>query len=150
MRDVDYMRLALEEAGKAAMMGEVPVGAVIVDKNGKVLSKAHNLKETTSDATAHAEIIAIRKANEKLQAWRLTGCTLYVTLEPCPMCAGAILNSRLSRLVYGAVDVGFGAVESVFALLTNESLHNNMEIRVGVLEDECKTILKKFFNDRRQ
>jgi len=144
MRDADYMKIAVEEAKLAADMGEVPVGAVIVDKNGEVISRAHNLREITKDATAHAEILAIRKANEKLKSWRLEGCTLYVTLEPCPMCAGAILESRLSRLVYGATDVKFGAVESLYALISHE------KIRAGVCEDECKFLLKKFFINRRK
>lgn len=149
MKDAEYMKLALIEAKKAALMGEVPVGAIIADSNGKIISTAHNLRETTSDATAHAEIIAIREANAKLKSWRLAGLTMYVTLEPCPMCAGAILNSRLSRLVYGAVDVKMGAAESLFALFSNERLPANIEIRAGVLEDECKEILQNFFKDRR-
>ncbi len=144
MRDADYMKIAVEEAKFAADMGEIPVGAVIVDKNGKVISRAHNLREITNDATAHAEILAIRKANEKLKSWRLEGCTLYVTLEPCPMCAGAILESRLSRLVYGATDVKFGAVESLYALIDHK------KVRAGVCEDECKFLLKKFFINRRK
>lgn len=149
MRDADYMKIALDEAREAAKTGEVPVGAVIVDKNGEITSKAHNLREMTNDITAHAEIIAIREANEKLKSWRLSGYTLYVTLEPCPMCAGAILQSRLSRLVYGASDVKLGAVESMFAILTHERLGNKIEIRAGVLEDECKAILNEFFKNKR-
>lgn len=149
MRDTDYMKIAIEEAKLAVNMGEVPVGAIIVDKNGKIISKAHNLRENTNDATGHAEILAIREANKELKSWRLTDYTLYVTLEPCPMCAGAILESRLSRLVYGAVDVRFGAVESIFALLNPEKTGRKIEIRAGVCENKCKNILKKFFNDRR-
>lgn len=148
--DADFMKLALDEAKKAALIGEVPVGAIITDSNGKIIARAHNLREMTNDATAHAEIIAIREANEKLKSWRLKNLTMYVTLEPCSMCAGAVLNSRIGRLVYGAADVKAGAVESIFALLTHKKLNADIEIRAGVLEDECKEILQKFFKDRRQ
>ena len=143
------MKLALDEAKKAAKMGEVPVGAIITDSCGKIIARAHNLRETANDATAHAEIIAIREANTKLKSWRLTDLTMYVTLEPCPMCAGAILNSRISRLVYGATDIKAGAVESLFAILSHKKLSADTEIRAGVLEDECKALVQKFFKDRR-
>lgn len=147
--DIYYMNQAIIEAKLAASLGEAPVGAVIVDKNGKIIAKAHNLRETTKDATAHAEIVAIREACEKLKSWRLNDCSIYVTLEPCPMCAGAILAARFKRLIYGAMDVKMGAVESLFALLSHEKLNHKVEIRAGVLEDECREILREFFGNRR-
>ncbi len=149
MTDAYYMRLAITEAKKAADMGEVPVGAVIVDSFGEVISTAHNLRESLNDPTAHAEILAIRSAGEKLQKWRLDDLTLYVTLEPCPMCAGAILESRIGRLVYSTTDVRRGAIESVFALLRHKAVNSKTEIRAGVLEDECKELLKEFFAKKR-
>ncbi|MBR3722466.1 MAG: tRNA adenosine(34) deaminase TadA [Selenomonadaceae bacterium] len=149
MKDADYMRLAIAEAKKAAYMGEVPVGAVIIDKDGEIIATAHNLRETLNDPTAHAEILAIRNAGEKLRKWRLEDLMIYVTLEPCPMCAGAILESRIGRLVYGAMDIRRGGVESIFALLWHKEISSNTEIRAGVLEDECKELLKKFFTEKR-
>ena len=150
MKDVEYMLLALEEAKKAANIGEVPVGAVIADVCGKIIAKTHNLRETLNDPTAHAEILAIKEAGQKLQKWRLTDLTLYVTLEPCPMCAGAILESRIRRLVYGAMDIKRGAIESMFALFGHKAFNERIEIRAGVLEDECKELLQEFFEKKRK
>ncbi|MBR1421266.1 MAG: tRNA adenosine(34) deaminase TadA [Selenomonadaceae bacterium] len=143
------MRLALDEAMKAYKLGEVPIGAVIVDQDGDLISAGHNLRETKNDATAHAEMIAIQIACQKLNRWRLKDLTLYVTLEPCPMCAGALVASRISRLVYGVYDSKAGACESIFNITNNPNLNHRIEVRAGVLEFECKQILQKFFEDRR-
>lgn len=148
-KDQEYMRIALEEARLAMLQGEVPVGAVLIDDEGGVVIRAHNRRETETDATAHAEILAIREAGKRLSRWRLTGCTLFVTIEPCPMCAGAIMASRISRLVYGAPDARAGAVESIFNIPGHPSLAPAPEITAGVLEDECKLLLKNFFAVRR-
>ena len=148
-KDQEYMALALHEARLAMESGEVPVGAVLIDDEGGVVVRAHNLRETARDATAHAEILAIREAGKCLSRWRLSGCTLYVTLEPCPMCAGAIMAARLSRLVYGATDARAGAVESIFNIPGHPSLAPSPEITAGVMEDECKALLQDFFATRR-
>lgn len=148
MNDTYYMGLALEEAKKAYAIGEVPIGAVVV-KDGEVIAAAHNLRETGHDATAHAEVIAIRKACEKIGHWRLTGATLYVTIEPCPMCAGALVMSRMTRLVYGAADYKAGAVESLFNITNHSGLNHRMEVTAGVREEECRTLMKEFFRERR-
>ena len=147
--DEYYMNIALAEAEKAYQLGEVPIGAVLVAKDGTVVSVGHNLRETAKDATAHAEIEAIRSANQKLDRWRLSGTTLYVTIEPCPMCAGAIVNSRIDRVVYGGTDLKAGAVHSIFNVLTNSNLNHQTEVRAGVLEDRCCNIMKDFFKMRR-
>ena len=145
----DYMRLALEEAHKAAAMGEIPIGAVIV-YNGEVISAAHNMRELWQDGTAHAEIIAIREACKKLGRWRLSGCDLYVTVEPCPMCSGAIVNSRINRVIYGCPDVKAGGAESIFNIINNPNLNHNAEVISGICEAECAQIMKDFFKRRRQ
>lgn len=144
----DYMRVALEEARTAFRQGEVPVGAVIV-KEGRIISKAHNLIETLSDATAHAEILAIRKAGQKMKGWRLEGCTLAVTLEPCPMCAGAIVEARIKKLVIGAFDFKTGAAGSVYNIVQDRRFNHRVEVLYGVLQDECSELLKEFFRDKR-
>lgn len=149
MTDYDYMRLALDEAAIAYKDGEIPIGAVLVYKDA-VIARAHNLCETNTDATAHAELIVIQEACQKLARWRLTGCSLYVTIEPCPMCAGAIVNSRISRVVYGAPDYKGGGVESLFNILTHPGLNHEPEILSGLMEDECRQIMKDFFKERRQ
>ncbi|MBR1976094.1 MAG: nucleoside deaminase, partial [Phascolarctobacterium sp.] len=118
MDDRYYMQLALEEARKAAELGEIPIGAVLVH-DGEVVCRAHNMRETWQSATAHAEVIVIEEACKKLARWRLSGCTLYVTVEPCPMCSGAIVNSRIDRVVYGCPDVKAGGAESIFNIITN-------------------------------
>lgn len=149
MNDEEYMGLALEEARRAFELGEVPIGAVIV-KDGEVIASAHNLRETGHDATAHAEVLAIRRACEKIGHWRLTGATLYVTIEPCPMCAGALVMSRVDRLVYGAADYKAGAVESLFNITNHSGLNHRMMVRAGVREEECRTLMKDFFRMRRK
>ncbi len=141
------LSLALEEAEKAREKGEVPVGAVIV-KNGEIIAKAHNLKESLNDPTAHAEILAIREACNKLNNWRLHGCEMYVTLEPCPMCAGAILQSRLSRIYIGTFDDTTGAAGSVVNILQNHNLNHFLEV-VWENDEKCSKILTEFFKDRR-
>ena len=148
MTDEYFMRLALKEAELAKKKDEVPVGAVIV-REGRVIAKAHNLRERKKDPCAHAEHIAIRKAAKRLGGWRLTGCTLYVTLEPCPMCAGSIINCRLPRVVYGAKDPKAGAMGSVYNL--NEGkLNHTSELISGVLAEDCSGILKDYFKEKRQ
>ena len=147
MTDEEYMREAIAEAKKAAEIGEVPVGAVIV-RDGEIIARAHNERETGKDATRHAEIIAIEKACKALGGWRLIGCDMYVTLEPCPMCAGAIVNARVVRVVYGARDLRAGAFGSVLNL--NEyPLNHKPEIVGGVLEDECLSPIRDFFKKKR-
>lgn len=144
------MQEALIEAHKALSQHEIPIGAIICDKSGKIIARGHNLREHNFDATAHAEIIAIRKACAKLKNWRLSNLTLYVTIEPCPMCAGAIFMSRLHRLVYGATDWRAGACESMFNIVNNPYLNHQVEIRAGVLEDACSSIVKEFFQQQRK
>ena len=148
-KDREYMAIALDEARLAMESGEVPVGAVLIDDEGGVVVRAHNLCESERDVTAHAEILAIREAGRRLSRWRLNGCTLYVTLEPCSMCAGAIMAARISRLVYGATDARAGAVESIFNIPGHPSLAPSPKITAGVMEDECKDLLQKFFTERR-
>lgn len=142
------MGLALQEAKKAYAIGEVPIGAVLVVDNEVVVS-AHNMRESWNDATAHAELIAIQQACRSLKRWRLTGATLYVTIEPCPMCAGAIVMSRLTRLVYGSSDYKAGAVESIFNIVQNQSLNHQVAVTAGVRADECANLMRDFFRERR-
>ena len=148
MTDQEYMREALAEARKAYAMGEIPIGAVLVHE-GTIISRHHNRREIDHDATAHAEMLVIREACELLSRWRLTGCALYVTIEPCPMCAGAIINSRLDKVVYGSSDYKGGAVESLFNVLSHPGLNHEPEVVAGVLADECSQIMKDFFKERR-
>jgi tRNA(adenine34) deaminase len=148
MSDEKYMLLALEEAKKAAEKGEVPIGAVIV-RRGEVIASAHNGRETTFDATAHAETSAIRNACQKLNGWHLTDCTLYVTLEPCPMCAGAIINSRIEKVVFGAYDNREGSFGSLINL-ASYPYSSRPEIIGGVMEKECKEVLSEFFKKLRK
>jgi tRNA(adenine34) deaminase len=146
--DILFMRLALKEAGLAFLEGEVPVGAVVV-KDGEVISYSHNLREISKDPSAHAEILAIRDATKISDSWRLAGLTLYVTKEPCIMCAGALVNSRISRLVYGCKDEKAGGVDSLYTILNDRRLNHQVEVVSGVLEDECAGLLRKFFKERR-
>jgi len=146
--DILFMRLALKEAALAFLAGEVPVGAVAV-KDGEVISCSHNLREASKDPSAHAEILAIRDATKMSDSWRLAGLTLYVTKEPCIMCAGALVNSRISRLVYGCKDDKAGGVDSLYTILNDRRLNHQVEVVSGVLEDECAGILRKFFRERR-
>ncbi|MGE3163738.1 MAG: tRNA adenosine(34) deaminase TadA [Planctomycetota bacterium] len=148
--DVLFMRLALGEARKAADQGEVPVGAVAVHPRLGVIGQAHNQKETLNDATAHAEIIAVGQASAALESWRLDGVTLFTTLEPCAMCAGALVQARVGRVVYGARDPKAGAVESVVELFRPGLFNHDIPWRAGVLEDECGGILTRFFKERRK
>ena len=148
MNDLDFMKEAIAEAEKAAAIGEVPIGAVIV-RNGEIIARAHNERETGKDATRHAEIIAIEKACAALHGWRLIGCDLYVTLEPCPMCAGAIVNSRIVRVIYGAPDLRAGAFGSVLNL-NDYPLNHKPEIIGGVLSDECLAPIQAFFKKKRE
>ncbi|MGW4032625.1 tRNA adenosine(34) deaminase TadA [Streptomyces sp. NPDC004838] len=142
------MRLALAEAERAALSGDVPVGAVVLDGEGGLLAAGHNERELTGDPTAHAEVLAIRRAAERLGGWRLTGCTLVVTLEPCTMCAGAITQSRVDRVVYGARDEKAGAAGSLWDVVRDRRLNHRPEVITGVLEDECAKALTAFFRDR--
>ena len=148
-KDSQYMQIALEEATRAFAKEEVPVGAVLV-QGERILARAHNLRETRGDATAHAEILAIREACKQVGGWRLEDSTLYVTLEPCPMCAGAILQARVERLVYGADDPKAGVVKSLYSMLEDERFNHRVQVTGGVLEQECSAILKDFFHRRRQ
>ncbi|WP_413364205.1 tRNA adenosine(34) deaminase TadA [Lysinibacillus sp. 3P01SB] len=148
-KDRQFMRLALEEAEKAGNLGEVPIGAVIVH-NGEVIAAASNLRETTQNAVTHAELMAIQQACEKVGSWRLEETTLYVTLEPCPMCAGAILQSRIPRVVYGARDVKAGCVDSLYHLLNDPRFNHECEVTEGVLAEECGQILTDFFRALRE
>lgn len=143
------MRLALEAAKAVEAHGDVPIGAVILDPGGDVIATAGNERELRQDPTAHAEIVAIRRAAERLGEWRLTGCTLVVTLEPCTMCAGAIVASRIQRLVFGAYDPKAGAVASLFDVVRDPRLNHRVEVSGGVLADECAAPIEAFFDIRR-
>jgi tRNA(adenine34) deaminase len=146
--DCAMMGRALELAGEARNLGEVPVGAVVV-RGGRIIAQAFNLRETLHDPTAHAERLALTWAGRSLQTWRLDDCVLYVTLEPCAMCAGAIVQSRLARLVYGAADPKAGACASLYRLVSDRRFNHQARITAGVLERECGEILTEFFQDRR-
>ncbi len=146
--DEKYMLEAIKEAKKAALLDEVPVGCVIVI-NDKIVAKGHNLREKKCDPTMHAEIIAIRKACKKIGSWRLVDATLYVTIEPCSMCAGTILWSRIKRIVYGAKDPKGGAIESSLKLFDSPNINHHPEITSGILEDECSQLMKEFFKKKR-
>lgn len=146
--DEQFMSAALDEARLAAEQGEVPVGAVVV-KDGRIIARGRNARESSNLATAHAELLAIENACRALNSWRLEGCTLYVTLEPCPMCAGAIINSRVSRVVYGAADLKAGAVASV-ACFFHMPFNHSPAVTCGVLENACGKILADFFKGMRQ
>lgn len=148
-KDQQYMQQLLELALEAQKLGEVPIAAMIV-KNDEIIVQTYNLRETQQNATAHAELLAIQAACAQLKSWRLTGCTLYVTLEPCVMCAGALVLSRVERLVYGALDPKAGAVHSVFNILTHPQLNHQLEVVGGVCEVQCRQLLQNFFRQRRQ
>lgn len=143
-----FMKKALEEAQKAFEKDEVPVGAVVV-RNGEIIAAGHNCRELSKDATAHAEMIAIRKACESLGGWRLIDCEMYVTLEPCVMCSGAILQARIEKLYIGAMDSKGGAVGSILNLFEAYHFNHKTEVVKGILEDECSQILKDFFKRKR-
>ncbi|MCU5326548.1 tRNA adenosine(34) deaminase TadA [Bacillus cereus] len=148
-QDIYFMQLAIEEAKKAEAIQEVPIGAVIV-LNGEVISAAHNLREIEQRSIAHAELLAIDEACKKLGTWRLEDATLYVTLEPCPMCAGGIVLSRVKRVVYGAGDPKGGCAGTLMNLLTDERFNHQCEVVAGVLEEECGTLLTNFFRELRK
>lgn len=147
--DEQYMRMAIDQAYIAEENGDVPIGCVIIHKN-RVIAKAYNQREQLHDPTAHAEIIALTQAAEFIGNWRLHGCTLYVTLEPCPMCAGALVLGQLDRVVYGADDPKTGAVRSLYRILEDPRLNHQLEVTSGVMQDECKKQLQAFFQKRRQ
>jgi tRNA(adenine34) deaminase len=142
------MLLALDQARLAARHGDVPVGAVVIDQAGTALAAAGNEREIRHDPTAHAELLALREASRRLQSWRLTGLTLVVTLEPCTMCAGALVLARVARLVFGAFDPKAGAVSSLFDVVRDPRLNHRVEVRGGILEAECSALLKDFFSSR--
>ncbi|MER2170351.1 MAG: tRNA adenosine(34) deaminase TadA [Psychrobacillus psychrodurans] len=146
--DEFYMNLAIEEAKKAAAIGEVPIGAIVVYKD-EVIARGFNLRETTQNATTHAELLAIQEACSKLGSWRLEETTLYVTLEPCPMCAGAILQSRIPRVIYGARDMKAGCVDSLYTLLNDTRFNHVCEVTEGVLAETCGNLLTTFFRELR-
>ena len=147
--DEYWMKQAIKEAGKAAAIGEVPIGAIIV-LNNKIVAQAYNLREESGQATAHAEILAINEANKNLSAWRLEGATLYVTLEPCPMCAGAAIMSRVDKVVFGARDPKGGCVGSLMNLLTDHRFNHRPKVVEGILAEECSLLMKNFFKDLRK
>ena len=144
-----FMKMALQEAEQALREDEVPIGAVIVDED-RVIARAHNQREQLRDPTAHAEMIAVTQAAEARQSWRLEGCTLYVTLEPCPMCAGAIIQARISTVVYGTPDPKAGAVHTLYHLLDDGRLNHRCLVTAGVLAEPCGQILTQFFQERRR
>jgi len=143
------MRQALLEAQKAYDKDEVPVGAVVV-MNGQIIGTGHNCRENENDPTMHAEIVAIRAASKHLKSWRLNGCELFVTLEPCPMCAGAIIQSRIERVIFGAFDPKAGCAGTLYNLLSDTRFNHRAEIVAGVLEEECAELLRGFFKDKRK
>lgn len=144
----DFMKIALEEAQTAYREGEIPVGAVLVSE-GRVLAQAHNSSITRNDPSAHAELLALRLAGETISNYRLVGAELYVTLEPCIMCAGAIIQARLSRVIFGVRDPKNGAVASLYKILTDERLNHQVEIVEGILQEECGELLSRFFRQKR-
>ncbi len=161
MTDEDYMRMALDEARRAAEMDEVPIGAVVVyapvdpatrrpTAEPRVIARACNLRETTRDPAGHAEFLALKQAARELDAWRLTGCTVYVTLEPCIMCAGLMHQARIDRCVYGASDRKAGALGTLYSVNADERLNHTFEALPGVLEEECAALLKEFFKNKRR
>lgn len=147
--DEKYMQMAIDQAFIAEENGDVPIGCVIVYEN-RVIAKAYNQREQLHDPTAHAEIIALTQAAEAVGNWRLHGCTIYVTLEPCPMCAGALVLGRLDRLVYGTDDPKTGAVRSLYTIVQDDRLNHRLEVTAGVLAEDCKTQLQAFFQRRRR
>ena len=147
--DKKFMLEAIKEAEKSASLDEVPVGAVIV-KDNKIIARGHNLREKTHDPTSHAEIVAIRKACKKLKSWRLEGCTIYVTIEPCAMCAGTLLWTRIDRIVFGANDPKGGAIGSSFELFEVKNINHHPKITRGVLDERCASLISNFFKKKRE
>ena len=147
--DIKYMKAALKQAEKAIALGEVPIGAVIVE-NGRIIGRGYNRRNTDHTTLAHAEITAIRKANRKVGDWRLEGCTLYVTLEPCQMCAGALVQSRIDKVVIGASSFKSGCGGTLLNILQNEAFNHQVEVVSGLMQEECTEILQRFFKDLRK
>ena len=146
----DLMRLAIIEAEAALRAGEVPIGAVVLhEPSGEIIGRGHNRRENDADPTAHAEIVALRQAAQHLGHWRLIDCTMAVTLEPCPMCAGALVNARLPRLIYGCGDPKAGAVRTLYRLCDDDRLNHRVSIEPGILADECADLLRRFFRAQR-
>lgn len=143
------MNLALKEAKKAQLIDEVPIGCVIT-KDNKVIAKGHNIRESKKDPLGHAEIVAIKKASKKLDSWRLKGCNIYITIEPCLMCTGAIIQSRISKIIYGADDLKGGAIKSSLNALDAKYINHHPEVISGVLKDECSEIIKNYFKAKRK
>ena len=148
-RDEDYMEMALNEARRAAAIDEVPVGAIVVNRDGAVIGRGHNHPISADDPTAHAEIVALREASRAIGNYRLNGATLYCTIEPCTMCAGAIVHSRIARLVFGAPDPKAGAAGSLYNIVTDPRLNHSVEIIRGICHEECTAVLQQFFAARR-
>jgi len=148
--DEHFMRIAIAAAIEARTNGEVPIGACLADASGNMIASGANLTITNTDPTAHAEIVVLREAAKVVGNYRLTGTTMYSTIEPCAMCAGAIVNARIERLVFGAHDIRFGAVESVFELCTSPHLNHRIEISSGVLAEECRPLVQDFFKEKRK
>lgn len=149
MTDLEFMHEALFEARKAFAKGEVPIGAVLV-RDRQIIARGHNLREEQTDPTAHAEILALREAAMRLGGWRLPNTTLYVTIEPCPMCAGALVQARVSRLVYGAPDFKAGAVHSLYNITEDDRLNHRLEVAGGILAEESAELMQLFFRSRRK
>jgi len=145
-----YMRMAIERAREAGAAGDIPIGAVVVDSRGEVIASGFNSREVDSDPTAHAEILALRSAGKLLNSWRLTDCTIYVTLEPCPMCAGAITMSRISRLVFGAWNDEYGASGSRWDLVRDQRLNHQVEVIPAIMESECASLIQEFLAEKRK
>ncbi|MBC7466555.1 MAG: nucleoside deaminase [Bdellovibrio sp.] len=148
-KDLDFMEMAIDLAKTSEQKGEVPIGALIVDEAGKVIAKATNLRETNLTVLGHAELVAIHRACKKLKSWRLTNCTLYVTLEPCHMCAGALVQSRIKRVVFGAFDPKGGALGTLNNLAEDKRLNHQFEAKGGIKQEECSHLLKTFFKKKR-
>lgn len=149
LQNEKFMKEAIKQALKAYQKEEIPVGAVIV-KNNKIIARAYNEKESKKDTTKHAEILAIQKASKKLQTWRLTDCEMYVTLEPCSMCAGALIQARLKKVYIGTMDQKTGSCGSVLNLLADYTFNHKVEVETGILQKECEELLKKFFRELRE
>jgi tRNA(adenine34) deaminase len=147
--DIYFMNLALKEAKKAQLIDEVPIGCVVT-KDNKVIAKGHNMRESKKDPLGHAEIVAIKKASKKLDSWRLEGCNIYITIEPCLMCTGAIIQSRISKIIYGADDLKGGAIKSSLNALDAKNINHHPEVISGVLKDECSEIIKNYFKAKRK
>ena len=149
MTDEEYMQLAIVQANRAAAQGEVPIGAIVVHEN-RIIARAHNMRETNNDPAGHAEFLALKQASEVLQAWRLSGCSVYVTLEPCIMCAGLMHQARIARCVYGAFDPKAGALGSLYSIHCDTRLNHRFEVSAGVCAETCGMLLSSFFTQKRK